>query len=201
MYDLAAGKVRSALDGHFAGAGRYGSGSHQYAVGDTLNNLATQLYGSAYDANQNRALQAGFGLGNIAQGERQQQLGGIGLLPAIVSSQIANSSGLLAAGQYQDQHNLAGYWRPFDALQRYMSIVSGNGGGGAQVPSYAQAPSTDPMSQALAAGRLALDAYNTFAAKPDNSGYVTTPMGYGPAGMWNGGTGVNPTTGLSYGGV
>jgi hypothetical protein len=78
-----------------------------------------------------------------------------------------------------------------------MGIGSANAGQTTTAQSY----NANPMAQTLGAGQLALNAYNTFAGKPDNSGYVTTPMGYGPVGMWNGGTGVNPRTGLSYGGV
>jgi len=167
-YNRAAGQVRDSLDSQFEGAGRYGSGMHQYDMGDALNNLATQLYGGAYDANQNRALQAGSTLGTIAQGERQQQISGIGLAPSIVSGQIGNNQALLSAGQVQDQWNQADYWRPFDALQRYMNIVNANNGTVTQTPYY-----RDPTSAVLGAAGLGLDAYKTFA----NSGSSTSPTG------------------------
>lgn len=58
MFDLGADKIQSRLSGQFAGGGRYGSGMHQFAQGDALGNFATNLYGQAYEADENRRLQA-----------------------------------------------------------------------------------------------------------------------------------------------
>jgi hypothetical protein len=181
-YDLAAGKVRSSLDSQFAGAGRYGSGGHQQAVGSALGDLATKLYGGEYDANQNRALQAGSVLGQIGQGERQQQLGALALSPSLSGAQTANLGGLLSTGNYNDQIMQRDFNAPYDALQRYMNIVNANTGGTTQTPYF-----TNPAG-GIAGGALAgLQAYNMFANQPQQQ---NTPI----AGMPGAYTNVNPNT-------
>lgn len=163
-YNQAAGQVRSSLDSQFEGAGRYGSGGHQQAMGDALGNLATQLYGGQYNADQNRALQAGGLLGSIFQNERQQQLSGIGLAPSLVGGQIANAQGLLGAGQYQDQYNLAEHNAPLDYVQKYKNILAtGNAGA---TTSQSQPYFTNPAGGYAGLGLAGLQAYNTFANSP-----------------------------------
>lgn len=44
--------------GAFSKAGRYGSGSHEAAAHDAAGNIATQMYGQAYEGDQNRDLSA-----------------------------------------------------------------------------------------------------------------------------------------------
>lgn len=54
MFNQAAGKVTSGVNSQFSGAGRYGSGAHQGVLGESLGNLATDIYG------QNFARERGF---------------------------------------------------------------------------------------------------------------------------------------------
>lgn len=135
-YDQAAGKVRSSLDSQFEGAGRYGSGGHQNAVGGALGDLATSLYGGQYNADQNRALQAGSVIGQLNQNERQQQLAGLGILPGISQAQTQNNLGLLQGGQYQDAYNYQNYMNPMQLTQSYANIVRGNGTGSETKPYF-----------------------------------------------------------------
>jgi hypothetical protein len=182
MYDLAAGKVRSSIDGQFAGAGRYGSGGHQQAVGSALGDLATNLYGGAYEAGQNRSLSAAGLLSNLGQSERQQQLGALAVTPSLSGAQTANVAGLLSAGNYNDQLMQRDFNAPYDALQRYMNIVNANTGGTTQTPYF-----TNPAGGILGGGLLGLQAYNMFANQPQQQ---NTPI----AGMPGAYSNVNPNT-------
>ena len=58
MFDQAAGGVRSQLDSQFAKAGRYGSSDHAREMGQAYNDLATDMYGQQYNADQSRMMQA-----------------------------------------------------------------------------------------------------------------------------------------------
>jgi hypothetical protein len=181
-YNLAAGKVRSALDSQFEGAGRYGGGAHQAAIASNLNDLATSLYGGQYNADQNRALQAGSALGNIAQGERQQQLGALALAPSLSGAQTANVGGLLSAGNYNDQLMQRDFYTPLDSIQRIQNIFNGNQGGTSTVPYF-----TNPTAGLLGGAALGLDAYKTFANQPQQQ---NTPINGLPGAYSN----VNPNT-------
>lgn len=48
MYDRAAGKVAAGVNALFSKGGRYGSGAHQGVLGETLGNLATDIYAGNY---------------------------------------------------------------------------------------------------------------------------------------------------------
>lgn len=56
-FDLAAGKVRSALDSQFNKGGLLGGSNHEGAMASNLNDLATQLYGGAYESERGRQAQ------------------------------------------------------------------------------------------------------------------------------------------------
>lgn len=58
MFGKAADKVQSRLSSQFAQAGRYGSSDHMREAGDAMSNLATQMYGGQYNADQARMMQA-----------------------------------------------------------------------------------------------------------------------------------------------
>jgi hypothetical protein len=146
----------------------YGSPQQQAAMASNLNDLATNLYGSQYNNDMNRQLQAGSVLGNIAQGERQQQISGIGLTPSLVGGQIANYQGLLGAGQYQDTYNHNAYMNPLSMIQGYQNVIAtGNSGGVNSQPYY-----TNPTAGVLGSAALGLDAYRTFSGSGSGGGYV-----------------------------
>lgn len=52
----------------FSKSGRYGSGAHEAAAHDAAGNIANQMYGQAYEGDQNRSLQAHLG---YTQGQLQ----------------------------------------------------------------------------------------------------------------------------------
>jgi hypothetical protein len=86
MYNQAAGKVAGSVNSNFSNAGRYGSGAHTGALTEGLGNMATNLYGGAYENDAARRMQA------------------IGMAPTFGNAAYQDASQLLNAGQIlQDQ--------------------------------------------------------------------------------------------------
>lgn len=116
MYDQAAGKVRSSLDSQFERAGRYGGSEHEQAVGGALGDLATNLYGGQYNADQARMMQ----VAQIAPGIGYQGLTrqyGYGQLQDQQAQEAQNwdyNSGMEAVNQYLSSLGVAksGYTPP-----------------------------------------------------------------------------------------
>ncbi len=133
--------------GNFSQAGRYGSGAHQAAAQDAAGNIATQMYGQAYDQDQNRALSAW-------NQERENQMRGMMFAPSLADQDYKDIAALSEAGLANenyaqnlinadiDKYNYeAG--RPLTGLQNYGSLIQGNygmsgsstaGGGGKSNP-------------------------------------------------------------------
>lgn len=68
MFNRAAGQVGSRVNSQFTSAGRYGSGAHQGVLGESLGNLATDIYGGNYArerANQQAAALGSGAFGNM----------------------------------------------------------------------------------------------------------------------------------------
>lgn len=122
MYNQAAGKVSSSVNSNFANAGRYGSGAHTGALTEGLGNMATNLYGGAYEADRGRQMQA------------------IGMAPEFAKQGYADAGQLMNAGQiiqdqqqqnmdfgyeqYQEQENL-----PYKQLAAMSGVFGSNLGG------------------------------------------------------------------------
>lgn len=66
-FGKAADAVRQRLDSQFAAAGRYGSDAQQNVMADQYNELANQIYGGQYNADQSNRMQALGMAGNLAQ--------------------------------------------------------------------------------------------------------------------------------------
>jgi hypothetical protein len=60
-FNKASDAVRQRLDSQFAAAGRYGADAHQNVTADAYNDLATSIYGGAYDSDMGRRMQ-GLGM-------------------------------------------------------------------------------------------------------------------------------------------
>ena len=58
MVKRAQSQTLAQVNSNFAQSGRYGSGAQAAAAGDAAGNIATEMYGQAYDQDQNRSLQA-----------------------------------------------------------------------------------------------------------------------------------------------
>ena len=86
MYDKAASKVTDSVNSQFSGAGRYGSGAQADVLSQNLGDLATNIYGGAYENDRARQMQA------------------IGMAPQFGNLAYQDASQLLNAGQIlQDQ--------------------------------------------------------------------------------------------------
>jgi hypothetical protein len=133
-YNQAANALKSQLGGVFEAQGGGVTGSNYGGTtADALQNLATNIYGNAYENNQNRALSAAGTLNNNALGAagslgtqynqgglvqsmtgndlsstfsnaESNRLGAISQLPTLASTQMAGIQGALGAGQTQDQY-------------------------------------------------------------------------------------------------
>lgn len=122
MYGRAADQVTSSVNGNFAQAGRYGSGAHTASLTEGLGNMATDLYGGAYEADRGRQMQA------------------IGMAPEFAQQDYADAGQMMNAGQilqdqqqqnldygyeqYQEQENL-----PYKQLAALGGVFGSNLGG------------------------------------------------------------------------
>jgi len=75
MFNKAAGNVRSKLDSQFEAAGRYGSYDHAREMGDAYNNLASEMYGGQYNADEARRMQVAQIAPSAGYAGFQRQLG------------------------------------------------------------------------------------------------------------------------------
>lgn len=86
MYGRAAEQVQNSVNSNFSAAGRYGSGAQTDVLSQNLGDMATQMYGGAYENDQNRRMAA------------------IGMAPQFGNMEYQDASQLLNAGQImQDQ--------------------------------------------------------------------------------------------------
>lgn len=132
MVQRATGQALNSVNGNFATAGRYGSGVHAAAAGDAAGNIATQMYGEAYDQDRNRALTAWTS-------ERDNQIKAMMAAPTLAQADYLDYAMLAEAGTARENHaqeliNAAmdryNYeaGRPLTALQNYGALVQGNYG-------------------------------------------------------------------------
>lgn len=145
------------ISANFGLAGRSGSGLFANAVGQatnslgtSLSDLATKVYGGAYEAERGRQMQA------------------LGMVPGMSTAQFDSIGQGLKAGQLRDAQAQAeltdqvnrfqfNQMRPYDNLARYMSTIQGNyGSSGTQTsPSYSQ----PGWATGLGLGLLGLDLF------------------------------------------
>lgn len=107
QFNLAANDVQNRLESEFAGSGRNVIGSAPVQA-DQLNNLATQLYGGAYNT----------GI--------QQQENAAALAPTLENQQFGAQQNLYNAGAQQQQLAQQYIQAPQNFLNQYLSQVNGN---------------------------------------------------------------------------
>ncbi len=144
-FQTVANRARNAADSTYAGAGRYGSASHDTAVADSVGALAYQDY--------------------------QNQLGRMdmaaGLAPTVAGQDFVDLNAAMGAGnQYQQQlQNMINadmekynfqQQAPYANLQMFQDFIQGNYGGSTQTISPTQ--KADPFSQFLGLGLSAAGA-------------------------------------------
>jgi hypothetical protein len=132
MVQRAIGQTNAGVAGNFAQAGRYGSGAFNAAANDAAGNVATQMYGEAYDNDMNRMLSAW-------NTERDNQIKGMLFAPQLAAADYQDIAALSEVGtareNYQqdqinadmDRYNYE-QGRESLALQNYLNLISGNFG-------------------------------------------------------------------------
>ena len=165
--------------GNFSQAGRYGSGAHEAAAQDAAGNIATQMYGQAYDNDMNRMLSA-------YNAERDNMLRGTALSPTYAQQDYTDIAALSEAGTAKenyaqslinadiDKYNYnAG--RDLMNLQNYGALVSGNYGLSGESTATGNAGRSNPLGNVLGG-----------ALSGAGMGYL---LGGQTGGLWGGGLG------------
>lgn len=169
-YAKAAGKVGEqfresvipGLDTEFASKGRLGSSAYallrnkaEGQLGDTLGDLATGIYGGAYQSDQANRMAALGQLGQLGQADIGNRIagsdlfntgvgnvqGGIGLTPTVQGLRYDDLNRMLAAGGQLSES-------PWRNLQRGANIVGGLQGGSTTT----QSTSSNPLNSLLGIG-------------------------------------------------
>jgi hypothetical protein len=152
-FNRAADSVQNRLSSQFAGSGR-NVGASRAAQASEMNDLATGIYGGAYDNERNRQLtyqQQLTGIGsqgyelerdrmtNDIQQQRQQQLATLGLAPQIANQDYADLDRLAGVGAAREDltgrqmEDAAARWdyaqqAPGLALDQYLTRLQGQPG-------------------------------------------------------------------------
>jgi hypothetical protein len=154
-FQHAAGQVQKQYNSEFGQAGRNVEASVPMQM-EANNNLANQIYGGAYQQDQNRALQAAQSLGNLGLGGLDAQLRGLSGAESLFNTGLGGYQALGGVGgQIQNQaQNLINadrqkfnYYQnlPWQNLGQYANLLgSFQTGQQTQTPYY-----TNPMAGAL----------------------------------------------------
>ena len=167
-YQRAAGDVTSSLASQFAKAGRYGSGAMTETMGRSLGDIASQIYGGAYQQERARQLQAAGLAPSVAQAvtglvsdpyqqERQRQLQTAQLAPGLSEQDYADISRLAQVGQTREglqeavlsdamQRFQFEQQKPYTKLREYLASIG--------APAGQQTVSAQPIYRNLGANLL-----------------------------------------------
>ena len=140
MFDQASSRALGAVSSQFGAAGRYGSGNHMAALGDQMNNLATNIYGQNYANERTNQLNAANSLGSMYGQERGLQQQAMGAAPGLADQDYKDIGALASVGQAREgqQQKLIndqimrqefGQMEPWQRLALYNSFIQGNYGG------------------------------------------------------------------------
>jgi hypothetical protein len=127
QFNRAAMATQGQLASQFAGAGRNVDQSEGNRA-QQLNDLATSMYGGAYENDRNRALQATGMQAGLYGDERNRQMQTLGLSPALGQAQYGDLDRLLGVGQTQEGYQQQQLDAPGNALDQYIGRISGNMG-------------------------------------------------------------------------
>lgn len=129
-FDRASSRVRQGLDTQFAQAGRYGSDAHQNVMADQYNDLATSIYGGAYDRERGYMDRAAV------------------MLPTLYGQDINNLQGLLSIGATENA--LADQEVNWDVYEPYKRLQMMQAGQGLMPQTYYQNTGAGALGGALA---------------------------------------------------
>lgn len=153
----------SGVNSTYSGAGRYGSGAQAAAANDAAGNIATEMYSSNYQADQDRAA-------NVYNNILNNMTSGAGLATSLANQDYVDIAALAEAGAAEedyaqqlinadiDKYNYTST-QDLTALQNYLDMIQGNYGGTTTTTGSSGSSSTlgDVASTASsAAGLLAL---------------------------------------------
>tara|TARA_R110000751_G_scaffold111080_1_gene208973 strand:- start:144 stop:677 length:534 start_codon:yes stop_codon:yes gene_type:complete len=147
-FERGADMVQGRMTNSVAGQGLSNSGVQQM-YGRDLNDLATGIYGGAYEGNQNRRLQSGMAMSGMQQQARENDLGRM-FQGAMASPGMANQIAQFGLGMGDverdfNQTNIndaVGQWEsaqnyPYRSLDAFgQAIGMGMGAGGQVEPTY-----------------------------------------------------------------
>jgi hypothetical protein len=126
-YNRAALQSQNALASQFAGSGRNVDASMGLRS-QQLNDLATGIYGGAYENDRNRQLQAlGMGMGAY-DNERNRQQQTLGMSGQLAQADYADLGQLAQVGATREGYNQELLDAPGNALDQYIGRISGNMG-------------------------------------------------------------------------
>ena len=157
MFQQAAGQVQNQLQSEYGNAGRNISASAPM-MGQTLDKLATNIYGGAYAQDQANALAANQALGN-------EQQDALEMVPGLNNMQFGNlGQEMNVGGMVQNQaQNLINanmtkynYYQllPYQQLQQYEQYLSGVQPGSQQTNPYFNNPTANGLNTALGLQQL-----------------------------------------------
>ena len=167
LYDRAADRVRARTDTPFVAGGRYGSGAQAEASARAAADLATELYGGAYESDRTRQFNAAAALQQAYENERERQTRYAAAAPALAAADYADFAQLAGVGGLREQLGQAQLgdeaqrWNfeqalPQALLDRYISILSG-APGGTTTTTQSGPQGSNFLSGALGGAQLARD--------------------------------------------
>jgi hypothetical protein len=144
-FDKAAGKVRSAIDSQFNAAGRSNSGIHSEKLIEGYNDLATNIYGGAYDKERTNQLRGLLFAPQLANQDYYDidRLSGVGELKEGIDQAKINED--IARYNYDSNKDAL-------SLDDYIRRISGNYGG--TTTATGTSMSTTPYSRNTGSGIL-----------------------------------------------
>lgn len=189
MTQRAVAQANAGVAGNAAASGRYGSGAFHAAANDAAGNIATQMYGQAYDNDQNRRLSAWQSnqqrFADAWNAERANQMKGLALAPQLSAADYQDLAALAEVGTARenyrqmeidadiDRHNYDAN-REYMAWQKYADFINGNYG--ATQTTKGGGVRSNPLGGAMAG-----------ATSMGGLGYMLGGQNYGMAGAGIGG--------------
>lgn len=138
-FERAAGDVQSQLGSMFAKGGRYGSAALAETAGRRMGDIASQIYGGAYNQERARQLQAA----QLAPQMAQQDYADIAQLAQVGQAREGLQEAALADAMQRFQFEQQ---KPYTKLREYLASIG--------APTSQQTVSQEPISRNLAGGLL-----------------------------------------------
>lgn len=140
MWDGIAGDISGRAMGGASASGRLGSGAATRQMIEGLGRAATDFYGSQYQADRGRQMQAAQAMPQIQLQEQQRRMQSAQAMPQIQAQAAGMAPGLdaarymggqqqIAAGQLGEDYDQQSNNWAWDNLARYSQLIQGNYGG------------------------------------------------------------------------